>query len=168
MPELFSTYYNSPVGTLKISASGGYICEVLFWKNDNRNLLEQSARREAPAVLQQCTNQLREYFNGTRHNFELPILQEGTEFQKRVWNELLQIPFGKTISYLELAKRLGDVKAIRAAGSTNGKNQVSIIVPCHRVIGSNQTLVGYGGGLPNKKWLLGHEARFAHGVQTLF
>ena len=150
MPELFSTYYDSPVGPLKISASGGYICEVLFWKNGNTDLLEQSANQEAPAVLQQCISQLTEYFSGSRRTFELPIQQEGTEFQKRVWNELLLIPFGKTISYLELSKRLGDVKAIRAAASTNGKNQVSIIVPCHRVIGSNQNLVGYGGGLPNK------------------
>ena len=115
-----------------------------------------------------CIEQLIQYFNGERRVFDFPLNQEGTEFQKRVWNELLGIPYGKTISYLELSRRLGDPKAIRAAASANGKNSISIVVPCHRVIGSKNDLVGYAGGLKRKKWLLDLESKIAHGVQTLF
>lgn len=121
----------------------------------------------SPLVIQ-CVEELIQYFHGDRRDFTVPIHQEGTEFQKKVWNELLSITYGKTISYLDLSRRLGDTKVIRAAASANGKNNVAIIVPCHRVIGSDQSLVGYGGGLWRKKWLLQHEARYAHGVQTLF
>ncbi len=98
----------------------------------------------------------------------LPLKQEGTEFQQKVWSELIKIPYGKTISYLQLAQRLGDVKSIRAAASANGRNKLNIIVPCHRVIGSDGSLVGYGGGLPRKKWLLEHENKYANGVSLLF
>ena len=98
----------------------------------------------------------------------MPIHQEGTPFQTKVWHELLNIPYGKTISYLELSRRLGDTKVVRAAASANGKNNISIIVPCHRVIGANRDLVGYGGGLWRKRWLLALENRIANGVQTLF
>ena len=96
------------------------------------------------------------------------IEQEGTAFQKSVWNELMAIPFGRTISYLDLARRMGDTKATRAVAAANGRNNVAIIVPCHRVIGSNKELIGYSGGLWRKKWLLEHEMKIAHGVQTLF
>ena len=116
----------------------------------------------------QAVEQLIEYFNGKRLTFDLPISQQGTQFQERVWNELLNIRFGKTISYLQLAKQIGDVKAIRAIAATNGKNNIAIIVPCHRVIGSNGTLVGYAGDLWRKQWLLKHEAKNCNGVQTLF
>lgn len=116
----------------------------------------------------QCIEQLIQYFNGQRRQFELPINQQGTPFQQEVWGELMQIPFGKTISYLELARRTGDTKATRAVASANGRNNVAIIVPCHRVIGSNRELIGYGGGLWRKKWLLEHEMKVAYGVQTLF
>jgi methylated-DNA-[protein]-cysteine S-methyltransferase len=112
--------------------------------------------------------QLDEYFAGQRIEFDLQVTQTGTSFQQTVWNELCNIPYGKTISYLELSKRIGNVKAIRAVGTANGTNHVSIIVPCHRVIGSNGSLVGYGGDLWRKKWLLEHEAKYAFGVQTLF
>ena len=116
----------------------------------------------------QCVEQLIQYFHGERRIFEFPVHQEGTLFQEKVWNELIGIPFGKTISYLELSRRLGDPKAIRAAASANGKNNIVIVVPCHRVIGSNNDLVGYGGGIWRKKWLLEHEAKIAYGIQTLF
>ena len=106
--------------------------------------------------------------HGKRRTFDIPVYQEGTAFQQTVWGELLNIPFGKTISYLELAKRLDDIKVVRAAASTSGKNKIAIIIPCHRVIGSDKSLVGYGGGLWRKKWLLQHEFRVTHGVQTLF
>jgi len=108
------------------------------------------------------------YFAGRLFSFDLLLDQPGTDFQHKVWAELCHIKYGKTISYLELSKRLGNTKAIRAAGTANGRNNIAIIVPCHRVIGSDGTLVGYAGSLWRKKWLLGHEARFGNGVQTLF
>lgn len=119
-------------------------------------------------ALTQCVEELIEYFNGNRLQFDIPVNQSGTAFQTNVWNELLTIGFGKTISYMQLAKQLGDPKCIRAAASSNGKNNIAIIVPCHRVIGSNQTLVGYAGGLWRKQWLLEHENKIANGVRTLF
>lgn len=119
-------------------------------------------------MLINCVEQLIQYFNGQRRVFELPLNQPGTPFQQSVWAELVLIPFGRTISYLELARRTGDTKATRAVASANGKNNIAIIVPCHRVIGSNRDLIGYGGGLWRKKWLLELEAKVAYGVQTLF
>lgn len=135
--------------------------------------MEEDADTSLPAdtlspLVVQCVEELIQYFHGGRRKFEVPVNQQGTGFQTKVWNELLSIEFGKTISYLELSRRLGDVKSIRAAAAANGKNNIAIIVPCHRVIGSNRSLVGYGGGLWRKKWLLQHEAKQAHGVQTLF
>ncbi len=111
-----------------------------------------------PEVLEEAVYQLREYFEEKRKVFDLALNPEGTDFQKRVWQALLDIPFGKTVSYLELSKTLGDVKAIRAVASANGKNPLWIIVPCHRVIGSDGSLTGYAGGLHRKKWLLEHES----------
>ena len=110
-----------------------------------------------PKELKEAVLQLQEYFNGKRNEFSFKINPSGTDFQKKVWQELLKIPFGKTCSYLELSKKLGDVKAIRAVASANGKNPLWIVVPCHRVIGSDGSLTGYAGGLWRKKWLLEHE-----------
>lgn len=121
-----------------------------------------------PEVINDCAEQLIEYFQGKRRNFTVPVYQDGTDFQQIVWNELLGIPYGKTISYQTLSKKIGDVKAIRAVGATNGKNKIAVIVPCHRVIGSHGDLTGYAAGLWRKKWLLEHELKIAHGVQTLF
>ena len=111
-----------------------------------------------PEVLEDAAYQFKEYFEGARQQFDLKLNPTGTDFQKKVWDALLKIPFGKTISYLELSKQLGDVKAIRAVASANGKNPLWIVVPCHRVIGSNGDLTGYAGGLHRKKWLLEHES----------
>lgn len=111
-----------------------------------------------PMVLKEATLQLNDYFEGKRTSFDCKLNPQGTDFQKRVWNALLDIPFGKTRTYLEQAKLLGDVKAIRAVASANGKNPLWIIVPCHRVIGSDGSLTGYAGGLWRKKWLLEHES----------
>ena len=119
-----------------------------------------------PEVLEDAVHQLKEYVEGVRKTFDLTLNPQGTDFQKRVWEALLTIPFGKTVSYLELSKRLGDVKAIRAVAAANGKNPLWIVVPCHRVIGSNGDLVGYAGGLHRKKWLLEHESPSKQ--QTLF
>jgi methylated-DNA-[protein]-cysteine S-methyltransferase len=110
-----------------------------------------------PNDLIEAVTQLQEYFIGKRTEFTFKLNPKGTEFQKKVWQELLQIPYGKTCSYLELSKKLGDVKAIRAVASANGKNPLWIVVPCHRVIGTDGSLTGYAGGLWRKKWLLEHE-----------
>lgn len=110
-----------------------------------------------PLTLQVAATQIREYFEGTRQIFELKINPKGTPFQQKVWQELLNIPFGKTRSYMDIAKKLGDPKSIRAAATANGKNPLWIVIPCHRVIGSDGSLTGYAGGLWRKKWLLNHE-----------
>lgn len=157
---VYTTYLSSPVGLLRISCDGNALNEVAFADG------ETLPTDEHP-LLHQCLTQLNEYFEGSRRVFDLPLAQKGTEFQIKIWELLCDIPYGKTMSYNELAKKYGDVKAIRACASANGKNHLAILVPCHRVIGSNQTLVGYAGGLPRKKWLLEHEAQHS-GMLTLF
>nr|WP_288834022.1 methylated-DNA--[protein]-cysteine S-methyltransferase [uncultured Flavobacterium sp.] len=112
---------------------------------------------EIPAVLKEAVTQLQDYFDGKRTTFDFKLNPKGTEFQQKVWQALLEIPFGKTYSYMDLSKKLGDVKAIRAVASANGKNPLWIVVPCHRVIGTDGSLTGYAGGLWRKKWLLEHE-----------
>ena len=164
MPQDYHTYYQSPVGLLKISGTDQYVYEILFVDKADESI---SITPYHP-ILNQCTEELIEYFNGKRLNFTIPVHQKGTDFQSRVWSELLNIRYGRTISYMDLAKRLGDPNCIRAAASSNGKNQVCIVVPCHRVIGTNQSLTGYAGGLWRKKWLLDLENKTANGVQTLF
>lgn len=110
-----------------------------------------------PVVLQQAAKQLSDYFESKRTDFDFALNPKGTEFQQKVWKALIEIPFGKTCSYMDLSKKLGDVKAIRAVASANGKNPLWIVVPCHRVIGTDGSLTGYAGGLWRKKWLLEHE-----------
>lgn len=110
-----------------------------------------------PDYLAEAVNQLKEYFNGKRQSFSLPLAPEGTEFQKQVWKELCNIPYGETISYKTLATRAGNVNASRAVGMANNRNPIGIIIPCHRVIGANGSLTGYAGGLDRKEWLLNHE-----------
>ncbi|HWJ92484.1 MAG TPA: methylated-DNA--[protein]-cysteine S-methyltransferase [Flavisolibacter sp.] len=156
--NLYTAYYPSPVGQLKLQASDRYIKSVLFAE-------ENQMGSDHHKLLQSCARQLDEYFSGKRRSFNLPLNQDGTGFQMKVWDLLYKIPYGRTISYNELARQYGDVKAIRAVAAANGRNNLAIIVPCHRVIGSDHSLVGYGGGLWRKKWLLDHEARFYHGVQ---
>jgi len=167
--EITSTYYQSPLGLLRIGGTDTYISEISFIDHLEEAEYQHTQLGGAvtPIVIQ-CIEQLIQYFQGQRRFFDFPISQEGTEFQQRVWNELTVIPFGKTISYLDLSRRLGDTKAIRAAAAANGRNNIVIVVPCHRVIGSKQDLVGYGGGLWRKKWLLEHETKIMYGVQTLF
>lgn len=162
-------FYHSPIGIIKIKISDSCVNELIYI-NDKSSISSERIKLSPndKKLLQKCIKQFDEYFSGKRKIFELPIKQVGTEFQQKVWNELFKIPFGKTISYLQLAQRLGDVKSIRAAASANGRNKLNIIVPCHRVIGSNGSLVGYGGGLPRKKWLLDHENKYANGVSLLF
>ncbi len=160
-----TTYYHSPAGVLKISGTDQYISEVSFHNTSNKT---EGNKKHISPMLINCIEQLIQYFNGERRIFDLPLHQPGTPYQQDIWNLLLSIPFGKTISYLELAKMTGDFKATRAVANANGKNNIAIIIPCHRVIGSNGELTGYAGGLRRKRWLLEHEAKIAHGVQTLF
>ncbi len=167
MQDAFTTYYQSPVGLLQIAGTDQFISEVKFIDEPEKITIKTESTALPPMAIQ-AVEQLIEYFHGQRRFFELPISQEGTAFQQKVWSELMNIPFGKTISYLELSRRLGDPLVIRAAAAANGRNNVAIIVPCHRVIGSNNQLVGYAAGLPRNKWLLQHENKIAHGVQTLF
>ena len=131
-------------------------------------MLYPEGSRDIYPILIDCTEQLIEYFQGVRRTFDITLDPRGTEFQQKVWYELMNVAYGKTISYLELSRRLGDTKAARAVAAANGKNPIPIIIPCHRVIGSNQELVGYSGGLWRKRILLDLEKQIAHGVQKLF
>jgi len=150
------TYYKSPIGTTEIVGDENGIQSVSLLDEDFSTPLEVT-KPDLPNFLQDCIVQLDEYFAGTRTEFDLKLNPKGTEFQQRVWKELLNIPFNKVRTYLEQTKALGDVKAIRAVASANGKNPIAIIIPCHRVIGSDGSLTGYAGGLWRKKWLLEHE-----------
>lgn len=161
----FIAYYRSPIGPIRISGTDLCINEISFI-DDQTGVGPESS--QLPELAIQCVEQLIQYFQGVRRVFEFPVDQKGTDFQLRVWYELSIIPYGKTISYLELSRRLGDLKSIRAAASANGKNKLAVVIPCHRVLGSKNDLVGYAGGLWRKRWLLDLETRIAHGVQTLF
>ena len=123
---------------------------------------------DASPLLDECEKELTAYFEGQLEEFSVPMRLTGTEFQNKVWSELMKIPFGKTISYTELALRLGDLKSIRAAGTANGKNNLPVLIPCHRVIGKNGSLVGFGGGLDRKHWLLRHEGAIPGEQMGLF
>ena len=163
--SVFTTCYHSPIGKIKISGTADYISQVIF-VNEDATPVEIS--ETIPPLLIECTEQLIQYFQGARRSFELPLNQQGTAFQQEVWTELMSIGYAKTISYINVARRTGDPKATRAVANANGKNNLCIIVPCHRVIGANNELTGYSGGLWRKKWLLEHEKKVAYGIQTLF
>ncbi|MEO5984422.1 MAG: methylated-DNA--[protein]-cysteine S-methyltransferase [Ferruginibacter sp.] len=161
-------YFESPLGTIRISETASCISEVSFIQADTSAQPDLQEPHNVSEVLKKCVQKLTNYFNGDISSFDLPLELDGTPFQKRVWSCLCHIPYGKRLSYAELSKQLGDPKAIRAVGTANSKNKIAIIVPCHRVIGSNGSLVGYAGELWRKKWLLEHEGKHAHGVQKLF
>jgi methylated-DNA-[protein]-cysteine S-methyltransferase len=144
------SYYSSPVGELVIESKDDKITVVNFLKDSRREV-------NVTPVIAQCIQELDEYFYKERKFFTVELDPTGSDFQKKVWNALLEIPYGKTVSYEDIAIRVGDVKTIRAVGLANGQNPIAIIVPCHRVIGKNGELVGYGGGIENKEWLLQHE-----------
>ena len=151
-------YLESPVGALLLVADDDGLREIRFPKNGKR-VPASGYWREDAAFLRGPMLQLRDYFAGKREDFDLPLAPEGTPFQQNVWKELCSIPYGETISYGELARRIGNPKASRAVGLANGSNPIPIIIPCHRVIGSNGKLTGYGGGLPIKEKLLALEQR---------
>lgn len=147
-------YYDTKIGKIKIEENGGAITRVDLVKND---LQEEIIEKEETLLLKQAIRELSEYFDGKRNSFNLPLELQGTEFQKKVWNALMEIPFGETRSYKEIAKAIGNEKASRAVGMANNKNPIMIIVPCHRVIGANGKLVGYAGGIDVKAKLLNLE-----------
>jgi methylated-DNA-[protein]-cysteine S-methyltransferase len=156
-----TAYYKSPVGITRIIAEDGFITSISI-----RDEEYEIVPTDEP-VLQLAIQQLDEYFAGTRKDFDLPIKQAGSDFQQTVWQELLKIPYGKTISYGQQSKLMNNPLGIRAIAAANGRNNLWVVVPCHRVIGSDGSLTGYAGGLWRKKWLLAHEARVAGVGQTL-
>ena len=155
-----SCIIKTPLGYTKIEGDENGISSITVLNSD------ENISNSIPTNLKDCTLQLKEYFEGSRKIFDLKLNPQGTNFQKSVWNKLPSISYGKTITYLELSKQLGDVKAIRAVANANAKNPLWIVVPCHRVIGTDGSLTGYAGGLHRKQWLLNHESDYKQ--QTLF
>lgn len=155
-----TAFIQTPLGTAQLMGNGEGLTHITVLNTP------QKQTDIIPEVLEDAVYQLQEYFEGRRQTFSLVLNPEGTPFQKKVWQALLNIPFGKTVSYLELSKTLGDPKAIRAVAAANGKNPLWIVVPCHRVIGSDGSLTGYAGGLFRKQWLLEHESPYKQ--QSLF
>ncbi|MEZ4857261.1 MAG: methylated-DNA--[protein]-cysteine S-methyltransferase [Flavobacteriaceae bacterium] len=155
--KIYSTSITSPIGVLVLKGSKESLLSVSFCD------VPKKKSKDIPQILVETMTQLTEYFEGKRTAFNLPLKPQGTPFQKKVWTQLQQIPYGKTSSYQEMANTLGDPKVIRAAAAANGKNPIAIIIPCHRVIGSDGSLTGYAGGLHRKKWLLQHESPLKQG-----
>ncbi|MEG2291367.1 MAG: methylated-DNA--[protein]-cysteine S-methyltransferase [Romboutsia sp.] len=143
-------YYESPIGILEISTTKEELISILYVDKKKENT-------QTNVILNEVVKQLDEYFNGYRKEFNIKFKIKGTEFQEKVWNSLIEIPYGETVSYKYIANRIGNEKAVRAVGNANGKNIINIVIPCHRVIGANKSLTGYGGGLDRKLWLLEHE-----------
>jgi methylated-DNA-[protein]-cysteine S-methyltransferase len=150
--EIFSDYIKNELGYLEIKATSDKVVSVYFEDNKPETGISNQ-------VVEECKSQLLEYFSGSRKVFSVPLDLKGTDFQIDVWHVLMKIPFGEVITYTSLAHRMGSVKKLRAVGMANGKNPIAIIVPCHRVIGKNGKLVGYGGGLWRKRWLLDFESQ---------
>ncbi len=151
---MYTSHLTTPLGLLEIKADDDFVLSTLFLENTD------GVQESENAVSRQAKQQLHEYFASQREVFSLPLSLNGSTFQQKVWTELQHIPYGKTISYLQLAVNLGDEKCIRAAATANGRNPFAIIVPCHRVIGKDGSLTGYAGGLWRKQWLLEHEGSF--------
>ena len=150
MKDIFNGYYRSPIGTLEIVGSLDGISSISF-------VDRAVTYGDMPDCLEECALELDQYFAGRRFEFTFPLDLQGTEFQKRVWRELRKIPFGKTLSYLDVALAVGTRESTRAVGRANGQNPIVVVVPCHRVIGRDGSLTGYGGGLWRKRWLLDFE-----------
>lgn len=157
MNKLHKLDYESPIGVIEIVGNDEGIYSIMFSEQEK---IANNLRDDTPKVVKDCFDQLEQYFKGIRHEFELPFVLEGTAFQKTVWTALTTIPFAQTGSYKDIAVLIGNEKAVRAVGSANGKNKLSIVIPCHRIVGSNGKLTGYAGGLWRKEWLLQHEKTF--------
>lgn len=154
----FYSYFDSPIGRIFVQGDGRFLTG-LFMPNHKGWGGPDATWCHSDQPFAEVREQLTEYFTGQRQSFDLPLKPEGTQFQRRVWQELVQIPFGTTISYAQLAERVGNSSASRAVGSANGRNPISIVVPCHRVIGASGQLTGYGGGLERKQWLIDWEGQ---------
>jgi len=156
--ELAATHLKTPIGVLQVAASEAGLVAVVFPNETKRNFAKSKGSLAAQKHLSQAVAALEDYFNGKRQDFsDLTLAPSGTLFQMRVWQALHAIPYGQTRSYGDIARAINNPKGVRAVGLANGKNPLPVIVPCHRVIGANGTLTGFGGGLPAKKWLLEHE-----------
>jgi len=155
-----TAYYKTPIGTAKIEGNSNGIVAI--------TVIDEAVEtsKNIPNCLQDCVQQLEEYFKGIRTVFNLKLKPKGSTFQQKVWEELQKVSFGKTRTYLEQSKELGNVKAIRAVAAANGENPIWIVTPCHRIIGSDGSLTGYAGGIWRKKWLLNHESSLKQ--QSLF
>lgn len=162
MEKLYSKTINSPIGFLEIISDETSLISISFVEKEKNSTVVQ------PAILIKTIQQLNEYFSGNRTEFELNLNPFGSEFQKRVWQELQKIPFGETTSYLNLALQTGSVKNTRAIGMANGRNPIPIVIPCHRIVGKNGKLTGYSGGLDKKKWLILHELNHSQSKGLLF
>lgn len=162
MEKYFTNYIDSPVGWLKIKTDEFLLLEIKFVDK------EGISEKDQPEILNQTIKQLTEYFQGNRKEFNLNINPSGTDFQKKTWIFVSKIPFGETATYLEIAKQTGSNKNTRAVGTSNGKNPIPIIIPCHRIIGSNGKLTGYAGGIERKRWLLQHELIHSEKTSLLF
>lgn len=163
----FAGYYSSPIGLMKIDSDDQFVTSIHFLDEAP----DENVQYQANDLVQDCIVQLREYFEGKRKEFDLPLKPSGTEFQQHVWSKVSDIPYGETTSYGLIAKLLGDNKLSRAVGLANGANPIPIIIPCHRVIGNDGNLTGYAGGLDRKKWLLNHEqsnCKISKGQYNLF
>jgi methylated-DNA-[protein]-cysteine S-methyltransferase len=162
MENIFNTSIETPIGSLEIISNKNFIISIRFVDSP---VLES---KFIPDILQKATLQLEQYFTGDIKEFNLEIQPVGSDFQQKVWKEVKKIPFGKTVSYLDIAIQTGSKNNTRAVGLANGKNPVPIVIPCHRVIGTNGKLTGYAGGLERKKWLLQHEMKHSKPVGLLF
>ncbi|MBY6037675.1 methylated-DNA--[protein]-cysteine S-methyltransferase [Fictibacillus nanhaiensis] len=153
MNEQYTLDYLSPIGVIEVVGNKEVVTSIMF--SDRETVLEHGSN--APDVLKDCCHQLHQYFKGERHTFTFPFEYKGTPFQQEVWAALVTVPYAHTASYRDIANSLQKEKADRAVGNANGRNRLSIVIPCHRIIGSNGTLTGYAGGLWRKEWLLNHE-----------
>jgi AraC family transcriptional regulator, regulatory protein of adaptative response / methylated-DNA-[protein]-cysteine methyltransferase len=164
-----TTNIETPLGNMTAAATSKGVCLLAFGDRPelNSELKELEKYLSLPVKpgenrhIRALKRQLKDYFRGKRKEFSLPLLSPGTDFQQEVWNEIMKIPYGTTISYLDLAKAINNPEAVRAVANANGNNRIAIIIPCHRVIGSDGSLVGYGGGLTRKRWLIDHEKKYS-------
>lgn len=154
MNQIHRAEFQSPIGIVEITGTDRAILSILFSEKTD---VEHPIGPDSPAVIVNCQRQLEEYFKGERTEFSIPFTSAGTEFQQKVWSALTSVPYAETVSYGAIAKAIGSDKAVRAVGNANSKNKLTIVVPCHRIIGSNGKLTGYAGTLTRKEWLLRHE-----------
>ena len=151
---LYRDSFETPIGFVRVTANDSGICSIGFQTHTE-------SEPNASPITDQALNQLRSYFIGALQGFSLPLAPEGTQFEQEVWNQLSKVPYASTCSYLDIANRMNNPKAIRAVGRANGANPIAIVIPCHRVVGADGSLTGYAGELWRKRWLLDHEARVA-------